>query len=179
AFVLCANARRRCDAQLEESAHVLGASRSRTIRRIVLPLMLPAILSSVLLIFSRVLGTFGTPYILGLPVRYSVLSTSLYQNFRSGSIGVMAVIAAVILIIGITVIVADAWLLREQRRFVTIGARTSLDKASRLRRWRPVAFAFAGAAFAATVVVPLGTLALSTFMRVPGVLKWDNCTPAF
>src|SRR5437867_485831 len=122
AFLLFGNALQRFDAQLEESARVLGATSRQTMWRIVLPLMLPALLSAVLLIFSRVLGTFGTPYILGLPVRYSLLSTSLYQNFKSGSIGVMAVIAAVILIIGVTVIAADAWLLREQRRFVTIGA---------------------------------------------------------
>ncbi|HEV8230117.1 MAG TPA: iron ABC transporter permease [Candidatus Limnocylindria bacterium] len=179
AFLLFGNALRRFDAQLEESARVLGAKSRQTLWRIVLPLMLPAILSSVLLIFSRVLGTFGTPYVLGLPVRYSVLSTSLYQNFRSGSIGVMAVIAAVILIIGITVIAADAWLLRQQRKFITVGARTSIDRASRLRGLRPVALAAAIAAFLATVVIPLGALALSTFMRVPGVLRLDNLTTDF
>jgi iron(III) transport system permease protein len=178
-FLLFGNALRRLDAQLEESARVLGATSRQTIFRIVLPLMLPAVLSSVLLIFSRVLGTFGTPYILGLPVRYSVLSTSLYQNFRSGSIGVMAVIAAVILIIGITVIAADAWLLREQRRFVTVGARTALDRPSALRRMRPIAFAAAAVAFAVTVVVPLGALVASTFMRIPGVLEWSNFTTDF
>src|SRR5919204_2327024 len=119
AFLLFGNALRRFDVQLEESGRVLGANAWRTAWRIVVPLMLPAVLSSVLLIFSRVLGTFGTPYILGLPVRYSVLSTSLYQSFKSNSIGIMAVIAAVILVIGITVVSADTWMLREQRRFVT------------------------------------------------------------
>ena len=88
-------------------------------------------------------------------------------------------LAAVILIIGITVVAADAWLLREQRRFVTVGARTSLDRASRLRTMRPLALGFALTAFIATVVVPLGTLAISTFMRVPGVLSWANLTTDF
>jgi iron(III) transport system permease protein len=179
AFLLFGNALRRLDAQLEESARVLGASSRQTLLRIVLPLMLPAVLSSVLLIFSRVLGTFGTPYILGLPVRYSLLSTSLYQNFRAGSIGVMAVIAAVILLIGVIVIAADAWMLREQRRFVTIGARTALERPSRLRGLRPVAFSLAALAFAVTVVVPLGALALSTFMKIPGVLDPSNFTTDF
>lgn len=179
AFLLFGNALQRFDAQLEESARVLGATSRQTMWRIVLPLMLPALLSAVLLIFSRVLGTFGTPYILGLPVRYSLLSTSLYQNFKSGSIGVMAVIAAVILVIGVTVIAADAWLLREQRRFVTIGARTSLDRPGPLRGLRPVALVVAILVFLATVVVPLGALVISTFMKVPGVLDPSNFTTDF
>jgi len=179
AFLLFGNALRRFDAQLEESGRVLGAGARRVVWRIVLPLLLPAVLSSVLLIFSRVLGTFGTPYILGLPVRYSVLSTSLYQSFKSGNNGVMAVIAAVILLIGIVVVSADAWMLREQRRFVTVGARASLDRPSRLRGLRPAALAFAIAALLATVVIPLGTLIVSTFMRVPGVLSWSNFTTDF
>jgi iron(III) transport system permease protein len=179
AFLLFGNALRRLDAQLEESAHVLGAGARRTFWRIIVPLMLPAVLSSVLLIFSRVLGTFGTPYILGLPVRYSVLSTSLYQSFKNGNNGVMAVIAGVILIVGIVVVSADAWLLREQRRFVTVGARTSLDRPSRLRRLRPFALGFALLALLATAVVPIGTLVLSTFMRIPGVISFDNFTLDF
>jgi iron(III) transport system permease protein len=178
-FLLFGNALRRFDAQLEESARVLGARAGRTFWRIVVPLLLPAVLSAVLLIFSRVLGTFGTPYILGLPVRYSMLSTSLYQSFKNGNNGVMAVIAGVILLIGIVVVCADAWMLREQRRFVTVGARTSLDRPSRLRTLRPVALAFALAALLATVVIPLGTLVASTFMRVPGVLSWSNLTTDF
>jgi iron(III) transport system permease protein len=179
AFLLFGNALRRFDAQLEESARVLGAGARSTFWRIVLPLMLPAVLSSVLLIFSRVLGTFGTPYILGLPVRYTVLSTSLYQSFKAGNNGVMAVIAAVILLIGIIVVSADAWALREQRRFVTVGARTSLDRPSRLRGLRPLALALAFVALLVTVVVPLGTLIASTFMKVPGVLAWSNVTTDF
>jgi len=178
-FLLVANALQRFDVQLEESARVLGANALRTTVRIVAPLMLPAVLSAVLLTFSRVLGTFGTPYVLGLPVNYSVLSTSLFQSFRSGSIGVMAVLAAVILAIGVTVVAADTWLLREQRRFVTIGARTPLERAARLRRWWPVAAAAAGTAFFVSVVLPLGTLAISTLMRIPGRFEWSNFTLDF
>src|SRR5204862_2556833 len=111
----------RFDSQLEESARVLGAGRWTTTRRIILPLMLPAVLSGVLLTFSRVVGTFGTPYVLGLPVNYTLLSTSLYQSLRQGATGVMAVLSAMIVVLGIGIIVTDSWLLREQRRFTTVG----------------------------------------------------------
>ncbi len=178
-FLLVGNALQRFDVQLEESARVLGASQLRTTWRIVAPLMLPAVLSAVLLTFSRALGTFGTPYVLGLPVNYSVLSTSLFQSFRAGSTPVMAVLAAVIMAIGVTVVAADIWILREQRRFVTIGARTPVERAARLRGWWPVAFAAAACGFVVAVVLPLGTLAISTFMRIPGRFEWSNFTLDF
>ncbi|MDD3474230.1 MAG: ABC transporter permease subunit, partial [Syntrophaceae bacterium] len=64
-FLLVGSALRSLDSRLEESAQLLGASRSITVRRIVLPLMGPALMSAMLLTFSRAMGTFGTPYILG------------------------------------------------------------------------------------------------------------------
>lgn len=179
AFLLFGNALRRFDAQLEESARVLGAGARQTVGRIVLPLLLPALLSSALLISSRLLGTFGAPYILGLPVRYTVLSTSLYQSFIQGNGGVMAVLAAVILLIGIVAVSLDAWFLREHRRFVTVGARAGIERPTPLRRMRPIALALGLSALAVTVVAPLGTLVASTFMRIPGVLAWSNLTTDF
>jgi iron(III) transport system permease protein len=65
-FMLIGGALRNIDAQLEESAELLGASRATIMRRVVVPLVLPAIFSTFLLTFSRGLGTFGTP---GLPRR--------------------------------------------------------------------------------------------------------------
>jgi len=179
AFLLLGNALRRFDSQLEESASVLGATRWTTTRRIVVPLMLPAVASAAVLTASRVLGTFGTPYILGLPVNYSVLSTSLYQSLRGGSTGVMAVLSAVIIAIGVAIVAVDSWLLREQRRFVTVGSKGAMHRRTRLRRWRIPAAALAGAAVGATVVIPLGTLTLSTIMRVPGRFEPGNFTAEF
>ncbi len=179
AFLLVGNALLRFDAQLEEAARVLGARPWERTRRILLPLMLPAMLSAVLLTFSRMLGTFGTPYILGLPVNYVVLSTSLYQSFRAGSTGMMAVLATVILVIGVTIVVADTWLLREQRRFVTLGARSPVERRASLRRWRPLALIATVVAFVVSVAVPLGTLAISTLMRIPGRFEPGNFTLDF
>jgi sulfate transport system permease protein len=46
--------------ELEEAAHSLGASRFQTLRRVVLPLLAPAILSGFTLAFSRALGEYGS-----------------------------------------------------------------------------------------------------------------------
>ena len=60
------------NSSLEEAGELMGASRWRILRKITLPLVLPAILSGFIMTFSKVLGTFGGPNILGTPVRYYV-----------------------------------------------------------------------------------------------------------
>ncbi|KAB8185167.1 ABC transporter permease subunit [Nonomuraea phyllanthi] len=166
-FLLVGNALRRIDAQLEDSARILGAPRRVVIRRIVAPLMLPALSSAVLLVVGRVLGTFGTPYVLGLPTDYRVLSTGLYQSIRDRSTGVASVLAAVIVVIGVLIVFSDARLLREHRRFVTVGGKGAMDRLSDLRRSRWPAFGLAMAAFVVSVLVPVLTLLLSSVTRTP------------
>src|SRR5512146_2305682 len=71
------------DSSLEEAGDLMGASRWRILRKITLPLVVPAILSGFIMTFSKVLGTFGGPNILGTPVRYYVVATMI-----RGSMGV-------------------------------------------------------------------------------------------
>ncbi len=56
------------NSNLEEAGDLMGASRWRILRKITMPLVLPAILSGVIMTFSKVMGTFGGPNILGSPV---------------------------------------------------------------------------------------------------------------
>ena len=72
------------DSNLEEAGELMGASRWRILRKITFPLVLPAILSGVIMTFSKVMGTFGGPNILGVPVRYYVLSTMIRSSIKIG-----------------------------------------------------------------------------------------------
>ncbi|GGU80390.1 ABC transporter permease [Streptomyces litmocidini] len=175
-LLLFGNALRRIDSQLEDSARILGAGRGTVAARITLPLMLPSLSSSVLLVFGRILGTFGTPYILGLPVNYDLLSTSLFRAVNSQQRGVTAVLAGVIVVIGVLAIVVDTRLAREAKRFVTVGGKGAMDRRAPLGRWRRPAFCVALTVFTAAVLVPVVSLALTTVTKTPGVLRADNFT---
>ncbi|WP_166355692.1 ABC transporter permease subunit [Phytoactinopolyspora limicola] len=175
-LLLFGNALRRMDSQLEDSARVLGARRRTIAQRIVLPLMLPSLTSAVLLIFAKILGTFGTPYILGLPVDFQVMSTSLFQSIRNRQNGVAAVIALVVIVVGILVILVDSKILKEYRRFVTVGSKGSMDRRTKLRRWRMPALGLAMTVFTASVIIPIGVLFLSTIQRIPGRFELSNFT---
>lgn len=179
AYTLFSNSLGSMDSQLEESARVVGARRGVVTRRIVLPLLLPALLSSFLLIFTRVLGSFGTPYILGSPVKYSLLPTALYSSFKSGSPGVSSVIALAMVLIGVSLIAVDGFFLREAKRFVTIGVKGSISRVSALGKGKILAVAFIGILVIASIVAPLVTLVLSSVMRYPGSLGPDSLTLAY
>lgn len=175
-LLLFGSALRRFDSQLEDSARILGAGSGRIAWSIILPLMRPALLSGTILVFAKCLGEFGVPYVLGLPVNFDLLSTSLYQSIASRQTGVAGVLAAVIMAIGILSLLADALLVREARRFVTVGSKGSMNRLSRLGRMRPVATGFCGLVFLVSVGLPVLTLALSTVMRMPGRFDWSNFT---
>lgn len=175
-ILLFGNALRRFDSQLEDSARILGANRLTVARQIILPLMQPALLSAMVLIFAKCLGEFGVAYVLGLPVDFDVLATSLYRSISSRQSGVAAVLAGSIMLIGVITLMIDARLLKEARRFVTIGSKGSMSRLSPLGILRWPATVFAALMFAFSVGLPLLTLALSTVMRQPGNFAPANFT---
>ncbi len=175
-ILLFGSALRRFDSQLEDSARILGAHRYQVALQVILPLMRPALLSSMVLIFAKCLGEFGVPYVLGLPVKFEVLSTSLFRSIASRQTGVAGVVAASIMLIGIITLMIDARLVREARRFVTIGSKGSMNRQSRLGKMRLPATGFAATIFVLSVGLPLLTLALSTVMKMPARFTFDNFT---
>lgn len=175
-ILLFGSALRRFDSQLEDSARILGARSYQVAWQIILPLMRPALLSAIILIFAKCLGEFGVPYVLGLPVKFEVLSTSLFRNIASRQTGVGAVIAGSIMLIGVVTLMIDARLVREARRFVTIGSKGTMNRLSRLGAWRWPLTLFAAAIFVLSVCMPILTLVLSTVMRQPANFALDNFT---
>lgn len=175
-ILLFGSALRNFDSQLEDSARILGASSRTVAMQVILPLMRPALMSAVVLIFAKCLGEFGVAYVLGLPVKFDVLATSLYRSISSRQTGVAGVLAGAIMLIGMIAILVDAYLAREARRFVTVGSKGSMNRQSRLRKWRLPATGFAAAIFIISVALPLMTLALSTIMERPGSFALSNFT---
>lgn len=175
-ILLFGNALRRFDSQLEDSARILGARPHVVARQIILPLMLPSLMSATVLIFAKCLGEFGVAYVLGLPVKYDVLATSLYRSISSRQTGVAAVLAGAIMLIGILSLLIDARLVREARKFVTVGGKGAMNRRSELGFLRWPATGFAAFMFLFSVGLPLTTLVLSTLMQVPGNFELSNFT---
>jgi iron(III) transport system permease protein len=110
------------DPHLEESAKVLGASRARILRTVVLPLAIPPMLAGAMIVLIEALGEFGVPAILGGEMY--VLSTLMYFQIH-GYFNLNAAAAIALVNVGIT-LVAILILVRinKRRRFITVGTTT-------------------------------------------------------
>lgn len=78
-FMQVVSALERMDPTLEESARIAGAKQGYVIRKITLPLVLPAISAGALLILISSLSHFGVPALLGFSENIFTLPTKIYQ----------------------------------------------------------------------------------------------------
>jgi sulfate transport system permease protein len=98
------------DREMEEASALLGARSLTTFRRIILPNLLPAILSGVALAFARAVGEFGSVVLISgnLPFKTEVASVYVFGRIESGdpsgaaaaSVVLLGISFAVLLLIG-------------------------------------------------------------------------------
>jgi sulfate transport system permease protein len=109
------------DTEMEDAAASLGAGRLATFRRVILPNILPAILSGVALAFARAVGEFGSVVLISgnLPFKTEVVSVYVFGRIESGDAGGAAAASVVILTISFAVLLAIGgfrrWVTRHDR----------------------------------------------------------------
>lgn len=110
------------DVEFEEAAAALGASRWQTIVRVVLPMLLPAILTGFALAFARAVGEYGSViFIAGnLPmiseITPLIIITKLEQYDYVGATAVAAVMLIFSFILLLLINFLQAWTRRSTRR---------------------------------------------------------------
>ena len=86
------------DPNLERAAQILGASRLSIIRRIILPLSVPGVASSLLIAFTMSASAYATPALLG-GAGFKVLATMVYEQILFYIDWHFAAVIAVILLV--------------------------------------------------------------------------------
>lgn len=175
-LMLFGNALTRFDSQLEDSARILGASPRHVVRLVILPLMRPSLVSSLTLVFARCLGDFGVTYILGVPVNYDVLATSLFRASTSRQTGATAVLALCIILLGIASVLIDARMAKQAKRYVTVGSKGAMSRIRPLGKMRIPASILVLLVFVLSAICPMFILFMTTVMRNPGDFSWSNFT---
>ena len=162
------------DSSLEESGELMGASRWRILRKITFPLVLPAILSGFIMTFSKVMGTFGGPNILGAPVRYYVVSTMIRGSIGVGDRADGFVLALVLILLSLLIITFNQRLIGTRKSYETIGGRGFVAQVTKLRQWRKVFFVGVIIFQALVIIVPIGLLVWSSLMLQDGNYSLSN-----
>lgn len=112
-------------ADLVEAARIAGAGRALIVRRIVMPLALPAALAGAVLAFAAAIGNFGVPALLGIPGRFPMLTTLIYQRlngFGPEVAGRVAVLALILVAMAAAALALRMLILRRLTVPVSAGA---------------------------------------------------------
>ncbi len=165
------------DGQLEEASQSLGVSPGRTLFKVMVPVVAPAILASAILVFTLVVGNFAVATILGNNV--SLLSVLTYQSFVSevGANPVMqSTLASVSIAIVACVLFLQRWVL-SRGRFEIVQGRGA--KPLRVGGMKAVAMAVVAGVIVVISLLPLVTVVIGAFTRARGpVMRWGEWTTA-
>ncbi len=164
------------DSNLEEAGEIMGASRRRILMRITFPLILPALLSGFIMTFSRVLGTFGGPNILGLPVRYYTVSTMIRANMKLGNTADSFVLALMLIALAMITVYINQKAIGVKKSFETIGGRGLVIKKVKLKRWKILFTSLVLLVELLIAVLPAILLLWNTFMLKSGDYSLSNFT---
>lgn len=164
------------DSNLEEAGELMGASRWHILRKITFPLIVPALLSGFIMTFSKVMGTFGGPNVLGIPVGYYTLSTMIRSDMGIGNYADGFVLAIVLILFAMVTVYINQRVVGTRKSYETIGGRGFVAKRTPLRQWRPIITAGVIVFQLIVAVVPLALLTFSTFMLIDGEYSLSNFT---
>ena len=133
-YIYVSGALKNLDNSLNEAAESLGCGRVERIWRIIIPLIMPTLLASSMLVFMRVFADFGTPMLIG--EGFKTLPVLVYTQFMGevgGDDGFAAAIC--VIIIGLTLVMyfAQRFLANRSTYAMTALKPMAAEKASGMR----------------------------------------------
>ena len=164
AYILIGGIFRNMDANLEEAATILDTPKWKTMFRITLPMVKPAILSTILLVFGSSMGSYPVPHYLGL----ATLSTK-YVSMNSKYTGEASILAIIMMIFGVAIMLLNQRSLKSRKNYTTVtGKSGQISKINLGRTGRVVIAVILIIITFFTSIFPIISFALETFLPNPG-----------
>ena len=163
AYILIGGIFRNMDANLEEAATILNTPRWKTFTRVTMPLVKPAILSTILLVFSSAMGSYPIPHYLNC----NTLSTQ-YISMKGARIGEASILAIIMMMFGIGILIINQRTTSGRKNFTTVTGKSGQSSLVKLHAFKyPVAIIFALFTFLCGIM-PILLFAIETFLPNPG-----------
>ena len=164
AYILIGGIFRNMDANLEEAATILDTPKWKTMFRITLPMVKPAILSTILLVFGSSMGSYPVPHYLGL----ATLSTK-YVSMNSKYTGEASILAIIMMIFGVAIMLLNQRSLKSRKNYTTVtGKSGQISKINLGHTGRVVIAVILIIITFFTSIFPIISFALETFLPNPG-----------
>ncbi len=142
AYILIGGILRNMDANLEEAATILNIPKWKTFTHVTLPIVKPAILSTVLLVFSSAMSSYPVAVTLGKPVNFEVLATQLQIFLQEGKYsayaGVGSITSIVLIVIGLLILLFNQMSTGTRKSYTTVSGKSgqvSKQNLGKVNRW--------------------------------------------
>ena len=163
AYILIGGIFRNMDANLEEAATILNTPRWKTFLRVTLPLVKPAILSTILLVFSSSMGSYPIPHYLKL----STLSTK-YVELNVQRTGEASVLAVIMMLFGIIILMVNQRTTSGRKNFTTVTGKSGQSSVVNLGAGKYILSFVYILTTLFTGILPIILFAVETFLPNPG-----------
>lgn len=164
AYILIGGIFRNMDANLEEAATILDTPKWKTMFKITLPMVKPAILSTILLVFGSSMGSYPVPHYLGL----TTLSTK-YVSMNSKYTGEASILAIIMMVFGVAIMMLNQISLHSRKNYTTVTGKSG--QISKINLGRVGKYVIALALVIVTFftsIFPIVSFAFETFLPNPG-----------
>ncbi len=176
AYLLVSSALNSINSELEEMGEIQGANKSMILRKITMPLVLPAMLSAVILTFSKAIGTFGVVNYLGTKVNFVTLSSQLYMNNKSQNTETAFAMAILMILIASLSVFVNQKIIGSRKSYATIGGKGGRSTLLELGKAKPLITTIVMIFFLVGIFLPIGILVADSFMLKEGTYSLSNFT---
>ena len=164
AYILIGGIFRDMDANLEEAATILDTPKWKIMTKVTLPMVKPAILSTILLVFGSSMGSYPVPHYLGL----TTLSTK-YVSMNSKYTGEASILAIIMMVFGVAIMLLNQLSLTSRKSYTTVTGKSG--QISKINLGRVGKYVIALALVVVTFftsIFPIVSFAFETFLPNPG-----------
>jgi iron(III) transport system permease protein len=163
-YLFVAGALRSMDPSLEEASRIHGFGLTATTLRITLPIVMPAITSSALLVFLNAAGQFGIPAVIGIPSHYDVITTRIWVGlgYFPPKYTEAAAFSVILLAIS-TIVVFLQHRLLARKSFATVSGRGFRPTLHKIGVARYLTLAICLSYFFLSIILPYSVLAYTSF----------------
>ncbi len=174
AYILIGAIFRNMDANLEEAATILNTPRWKTLFRVTLPMVTPAVLSTILLVFASAVGSYPVPHYL----KFTTLATR-YVEMSVNRQGEASILAVTMMTFGIVLMITNQLSTSGRKSYTTVSGKSG--QTSKVNLGAIGRYVVAGVFVVLTLVTsiyPILAFALETFLPNPGdysfLKTWDT-----
>lgn len=164
AFILIGAILRNMDANLEEAATILDTPKWKIFFRITLPMITPAVISTILLVFSSAMGSFPVPYYLNL----TTMATK-YVEMSVNRVGEASVLAIIMMGFGVAILMFNLAITASRKSYTTVTGKSG--QISKVNLGRVGKYLIAVIFIILTLftsIYPIISFAMETFLPNPG-----------